>query len=108
MADIGSNYKARDLVLKLIGLGLDNGLKAFVCSPQEVEAIRCEYGSDPILVTPGIRPQWAAKGDQKRVFTPEMAIKTGSDYLVIGRPITQHLKPSAAFFEIIREIKSLK
>jgi len=108
MLQIGSNLSAAEVVFKLIELGLNNGLKAFVCSPQEVKIIREKFGEDPILVTPGIRPQWAAKGDQKRVFTPKMAIKSGSDFLVIGRPITRHLKPSAAFFEIIRELNPLK
>jgi orotidine-5'-phosphate decarboxylase len=91
-------------VLKLCELGLKNGLKAFVCSPLEIEPIKKRFGKDVILVTPGIRPQWSVKGDQKRVFTPEMAVKAGSNYLVIGRPITQHENPNEAFNQILQDI----
>lgn len=104
LTDIGVNLSPRDAVLKLCQLGIDSGLKAVVCSPMEIEPIRQEFGSSVELVTPGIRPAWAAKGDQKRVFTPKMAIEAGSDYLVIGRPITQHQDPAEAFDLILKEI----
>jgi orotidine-5'-phosphate decarboxylase len=104
LTDIGVNLSPRDAVLKLCGLGIDAGLKAVVCSPMEIEPIRQQFGSQVQLVTPGIRPAWAAKGDQKRVFTPKMAVEAGSDYLVIGRPITQHQNPAEAFDLILQEI----
>jgi len=88
----------------LCELGLVSGLTSFVCSPFEIEPIRKRFGTDVILVTPGIRPQWAAKGDQKRVFTPKMAVDAGSDYLVIGRPITQNENPQNAFNRILQEM----
>jgi len=94
----------QDTVLKLCDLGLRNGITAVVCSPLEIEPIRREFGDELTLVTPGIRPAGSAVGDQKRVFTPRMAMEAGSDYLVIGRPITQHRHPADAFMKIVQEI----
>ena len=93
-----------DRVLQLVEMGLEVGVKGFVCSPQEIATLRQRFGRDIILVTPGIRPQWAEKGDQKRVFTPQMAVAAGSDYLVIGRPITQDSDPASAFRRIVAAI----
>ncbi len=104
LQETGMALSAKDAVLRLCELGLQNGLKSFVCSPQEVAPIRERFGAEPLLVTPGIRPEWAAVGDQKRVFTPKMAIAAGSDYLVIGRPITGSDNPHAAFSRILEEI----
>jgi orotidine-5'-phosphate decarboxylase len=104
LEDTGVNLSTEDAVLRLCELGLDNGLNSFVCSPLEIEPIRKRFGNDVVLVTPGIRPQWAAKGDQKRVFTPKMAVDAGSNYLVIGRPITQADNPQDAFNRILEEI----
>jgi len=64
------------------------GADGIICSPQELKALT-EAGSKLLKVTPGVRPEWAAVGDQKRVMTPGEAIKAGADYLVIGRPITK-------------------
>jgi len=104
LKETGVSLTARDTVLRLCEMGLKNGLNAFVCSPMEIEPIRERFGKEPVLVTPGIRPQGADKGDQKRVFTPRMAIDKGSNYLVIGRPITQAPNPQEAFNEILTEI----
>lgn len=105
LEETGITLSTEDAVLKLCELGLNNGLNSFVCSPLEIEPIRERFGNDLVLVTPGIRPQWAAKGDQKRVFTPKMAVDAGSNYLVIGRPITKNENPSEAFNRILAEIK---
>ena len=105
LAETGITLSTEDAVLKLCELGLNNGLNSFVCSPLEIEPIRERFGHDVVLVTPGIRPQWAAKGDQKRVFTPKMAVDAGSNYLVIGRPITKNENPSQAFHRILAEIR---
>lgn len=104
LEETGITLSTEDAVLRLCELGLNNGLKSFVCSPVEIEPIRKRFGDDVTLVTPGIRPQWAAKGDQKRVFTPKMAVDAGSSYLVIGRPITQNENPADAFNRILAEI----
>jgi orotidine-5'-phosphate decarboxylase len=103
--DTGVGLSTVDTVLRLCDLGLNNGLKAFVCSPQEIAPIRQRFGKEPLLVTPGIRPQWSAAGDQKRIFTPKDAVTSGSDYLVIGRPITGDPNPSDAFSRILTEIE---
>ncbi len=71
----------------LARLAFEEGVRWFVCSPAEVSAIRAALGKEATLVTPGVRPASSDKGDQKRVATPEQAIKDGSDWLVIGRPI---------------------
>lgn len=104
LVETGINFSTEDTVLRLCELGLKNGLKSFVCSPQEIEPIRRKFGADVVLVTPGIRPEWAAIGDQKRVFTPKMAVAAGSNYLVIGRPVSRSENPNEAFAAILTEI----
>ncbi|MCK4943207.1 MAG: orotidine 5'-phosphate decarboxylase, partial [Candidatus Aminicenantes bacterium] len=105
LMETGMALSTEEVVLKLCDLGIRNGVKGLVCSPREVESIRNKFGRDIILVTPGIRPVWSARGDQKRVFTPRMAIEKGSDYLVIGRPITKSNNPRDAFKKILEEIQ---
>jgi orotidine-5'-phosphate decarboxylase len=104
LKETGIDLSTGDAVIRLCELGVKNGLNSFVCSPREIEPIRKRFGQDVVLVTPGIRPAWAAKGDQKRVFTPGMAIAAGSNYLVIGRPINCSDNPGAAFAKILAEI----
>ena len=104
LIDTGTMLSTEDSVLKLCELGLANGLTSFVCSPMEIKPIKKRFGDAITLVTPGIRPQWAAKGDQKRVFTPKMAVDAGSNYLVIGRPITKNENPGQAFKRIVEEM----
>ncbi len=101
----GISFSINDTVLKLCEMGLESGLKSFVCSPKEISTLKGKFGKDISLITPGIRPDWAAKGDQKRVFTPKMAVDAGSDYMVIGRPITQNENPNKAFNLILDEIR---
>lgn len=78
----------KKLVTKLSLLAKQAGLDGVVASPQEIKNIREACGKDFLIVTPGVRPLWAAKGDQKRIMTPREAVDAGADYLVIGRPIT--------------------
>lgn len=106
LKETGVNLSTEDAVLRLCQLGLANRLNSFVCSPLEIEPIRKRFGNDVVLVTPGIRPQWSVKGDQKRVFTPKMAVEAGANYLVIGRPITQADNPQEAFNRILAEISA--
>jgi orotidine-5'-phosphate decarboxylase len=108
LKETGMTFPTEKTVLQLAELGVRNGIKGLVCSPLEVEPIRKEFGQDLVLVTPGIRPKWSVKGDQKRIFTPGMAVEKGSDYLVVGRPITQHANPAYAFDEIVKEINMVK
>ena len=75
-------------------------LDGVVCSSQEVALIKQATAEDFICLTPGIRPSGAAVGDQKRVMTPAAARATGSEYIVVGRPITQADNPVAAYLKI--------
>lgn len=76
-------------VRHLAWLAQESGLDGVIASPQEIQAIRRYCQPELLVVTPGVRPLWAATDDQKRVMTPGEAIKAGANYLVIGRPITQ-------------------
>jgi orotidine-5'-phosphate decarboxylase len=89
-------------VLSLAHLSQQSGFDGVVCSAQESALLKAELGAEFKLVTPGIRPSFAVAGDQKRIMTPAQAIQTGSDYLVIGRPITQAKEPMQAL-EMIEE-----
>jgi len=91
-------------VSRLATLTRNCGLDGVVCSAQEAPALKAEQGAEFKLVTPGIRPLSSDKGDQQRIMTPTDAIKAGSDYLVIGRPITQAADPLAALEAIHAEV----
>jgi orotidine-5'-phosphate decarboxylase len=80
------------------------GLDGIVCSPEEATALRKLVGHQMTLVTPGIRPAGSEVGDQKRIMTPARAIAAGSDYLVVGRPITGAADPRAAAEAVHAEI----
>lgn len=92
-------------VLALAGLAADSGLHGVVCSPREIEAVRTCCGEAFLIVTPGVRPAWAATNDQKRIMAPSEAIRRGADYLVIGRPITAAADPRAAAIRVIEEVE---
>lgn len=94
------------LVLERAFLAKQAGLDGVVASPQEAELLRKELGKDFVIVTPGIRLSGADVGDQKRVATPAAAIKSGSDYLVVGRPIVEAQSPLKAAQDILKEINS--
>ena len=79
----------------LAAMALDSGAHGVVCSPKEISLVRGAIGDDALVVTPGIRPESADIGDQKRVMTPLKAVEAGASYLVIGRPITQATDPIA-------------
>ena len=91
-------------VARLTALAAASGLDGVVCSAQEAAAVKAAHGSAFLTVTPGIRPAWVAADDQSRIMTPEAAIAGGSDYLVIGRPITRATDPAAALAAIRRSI----
>lgn len=102
LLQIGIDASPMEQVLRLAHLTQRAGLDGVVCSPQEVEILRNACGEDFKLVTPGIRPIGADFGDQRRVMTPTAAVRAGSDYLVIGRPITKADNP----VEILRSINA--
>ncbi len=101
-----SNMK--NLVLKRATTAKDAGCTGIVCSGLEVEMIKKNLGNSFITVTPGIRPAWelSKKDDQQRVTTPAQAIKNGSDYIVIGRPIRDAEDPKAAAIKVAEEIET--
>jgi orotidine-5'-phosphate decarboxylase len=90
------------LVRQLARNALDSGLDGVVCSAREAAELRAEIGDAALLVTPGIRPEWAESDDQQRILTPQQALAAGASYLVIGRPITGHADPASAL-ELISE-----
>lgn len=105
LAGIGLNVAPQEQVIRLANLTKNAGLDGVVCSAQEASMLKNELGQEFKLVTPGIRPAGAAVGDQKRIMTPVDAIQAGSDYLVIGRPITQAADPAAVLAEINATLK---
>jgi orotidine-5'-phosphate decarboxylase len=96
-----------DNVVRLAGLAKAAGLDGVVCSPLETTSLRQNLGTDFLLVTPGVRPAGAARGDQRRVLTPAEAIERGADYLVIGRPVTQAPDPLEALRQINADLAHL-
>jgi len=93
-----------DYVAHLALLAKKSGLQGVVASPKEIKLIREVCGKDFIILTPGVRPEWAATGDQKRVMTPKEAIDAGADYIVIGRPILAAKNRKEAAKKILEEI----
>lgn len=92
-------------VLHLAKLCRESGVTGIVASPEEVSQIRAVVGEGIALVTPGVRPKWADTNDQSRIMTPADAIKSGADYLVIGRPITAASDPRDAAKRILEEME---
>lgn len=99
---VGGNLS--DQVMRLAALAQACGLDGAVCSAAEVAALRKSCGPEFLLVVPGLRPEWAETGDQKRVATPQEALRLGADILVIGRPITQAKDPAGAAKRIAAEL----
>jgi orotidine-5'-phosphate decarboxylase len=107
LKEIGIENEINSQVLKLATLSAKCGLDGVVASPQEVEEIRVQIENQEFLiVTPGIRPDFATNNDQKRVMTPKQAVSAGSDYLVIGRPIVQAKNRQLAVQKILEEIQT--
>ena len=104
---IGMTGSVSDVVLRLATLSVAAGAQGLVCSPREVAAVRAEVGPDVMLITPGVRPVGSAANDQARVATPEEALLTGADLLVIGRPITGAPDPGAAAAAIAGSLRRL-
>lgn len=97
------------LVIERADMAKAAGCTGIVCSGREVKMIKKTLGRDFIAVTPGIRPVWddIKTHDQKRVVTPAIAVKNGSDYLVIGRPIRDASNPKEAVLRIVKEIEAV-
>lgn len=92
-------------VVRLARLAKDSGMDGVVASPHEIAAIRKACGRTFTIVTPGVRPADASWDDQKRVMTPEEAIRAGADYLVVGKPIRDAPDPVEAARAIVAEMQ---
>lgn len=102
---VGVERAAHEQVMMLANLSAESGLDGVVCSAQEAQPLKQQFGQDFKLITPGIRPIGSAAGDQKRIVTPQQAVINGSDYLVIGRPITQADDPITVLNQINASVK---
>ncbi len=96
LSETGVSGTLPDQVARLSRLAYQSGCDGVVCSAQEAPGLRREFGSEFTLVTPGIRPTGSDRQDQTRTMTPQQAIRAGSDYLVIGRPVTGSEDPAMA------------
>ncbi|MBM4256083.1 MAG: orotidine-5'-phosphate decarboxylase [Deltaproteobacteria bacterium] len=92
-------------VVRLAKLAQESGMDGVVASPMEIARIRRECGKNLLLVVPGVRSQGEAWDDQKRVLTPEEAMRIGADYLVVGKPIRDAKDPREAARQIVREME---
>jgi orotidine-5'-phosphate decarboxylase len=106
LAEVGIKANVAEQVLLLATLAKAAGIDGLIASPHEIRLLRNRFGPRFTIVTPGIRPTGADRGDQKRVMTPSEAIKAGSDYLVIGRSITGTADPVAALNGIEAELEA--
>ena len=106
LAETGIDTAPEEQVKRLALLAKTSGMDGVVCSAQEAGLLRSAHGKDFLLVTPGIRPSihMENQDDQRRIITPKEAGKNGSNYLVIGRPVTQADNPTAAVKTIIAEL----
>jgi len=104
LAAIGLQGPVSDAVTRLARLALDSGIDGLVCAASECAELRAHFGSEVLLVTPGVRPTGDSAQDQKRVATPSAAIAAGADVIVVGRPIRDAADPRAKAHDIVREI----
>lgn len=107
LAELGISLTPAEQAIRLAHLTKSSGLDGVVCSAQEAPQMREQLGRDFLLVSPGIRPAGSASDDQRRIMTPTDALRAGSSYLVIGRPITQAEDPLAVLQQINTEIDLL-
>lgn len=107
LREVGIELPVPEMVVKLATLAQKAGIDGVVASPLEVPMIRDACGPDFLVVTPGVRPTFAAANDQKRIMTPAETVKAGSDFLVIGRPISAAPDPIQAVESIVDEIMAV-
>lgn len=103
--ELSNNKSVEDFVIKLAKNAHIAGLDGVVASAKELKIIKKELGDDFIVLTPGIRPKWSLTDDQKRIATPQSAIKGGADYIVLGRAVTKAQDKLEAIKMIYEEIK---
>ena len=104
LRQVGIEHSVQEMVVRLSLLAKASGMDGVVASPLEITLIREACGPDFLIVTPGVRPSFAAVDDQKRIMTPSEAVSSGADFLVIGRPIAKAVDPVQAAESIATEI----
>lgn len=104
LGETGIDSELQTQVVRLAELGKKCGVDGLIASPKEIHVLRERVGQEMLLVTPGVRPTWAAADDQKRFTTPSEALHNGADYLVIGRPITANADPPGAIKRLLEEM----
>lgn len=108
LTEVGMTANVEQQVERLARLAHESGMDGVVASPREVSLVRAAVGrKDFLIVTPGVRPSGANRGDQKRVMTPGEAIRAGADYLVVGRPILEAADPARAAQQIVEEMEQV-
>lgn len=106
LAEVGIAEEPAALADRMAALAATTGCDGVVCSASEAPRVRRVHGDDFVIVTPGIRPRGAQRGDQRRTLEPEEAVAAGADYLVIGRPVTQAADPVTELAAIERRLAS--
>ena len=106
MDELGVSRQVGDQAMALARLAVSAGIHGLVCSALEAARFRSKLGDDPLIVTPGIRPAGGDVQDQKRVATPEMAVKAGASHIVVGRPILQADDPPESAREILAQMQA--
>ncbi len=104
--EVGLPETPGEAVARLARLAVEAGAHGIVSSPLEIEVLRDTIGPEPVLVTPGVRPDWAGQDDQARFTTPAAAAKAGADFIVVGRPVLKHERPGEAVQLINKELAS--
>lgn len=107
LSELGLGVSAAELVSRLAEVSRDAGCDGVVCSALDTESMRSRFGEDFVLVTPGIRPDGSGADDQRRTVTPAEAVRTGADYLVVGRPVTAAQDPAGTLRKLATEIDNL-
>jgi orotidine-5'-phosphate decarboxylase len=97
---VGVDRAPSDQVLRLARLSVDSGADGVVCSPEEIHLLRDAFGSDPTVVTPGVRMPGQSADDQKRIATPNQAVADGANWIVVGRYVNRADDPGSAVQEI--------
>ena len=103
--EVGIPETAAQAVPRLAKQAVESGAHGIVCAPKEITLVREAVGPDALIVTPGIRPQWASTDDQARIMTPKQAAEMGSDMIVVARPILNHKHPAEAVRLILEELR---
>ena len=104
LLEMGFTESARSLVERRIHHAVAAGCDGVIASPHEAQLARAIGGPDFLVVTPGVRPDWAARNDQARAATPAQALSAGASHIVCGRPITGANDPQAAALRIVAEM----